>query len=193
MSNPRGFANLPSDAVFDTFTSPIGELTLIGSSHGLHAVWWESDLTHQEFKTAIAKLRRTTECSVLQQAKMQIELYFSGKLNSFDLPLVIEGTGFQRKAWRALQSIPFGETISYGEQAARIGDKNKARAVGGANRLNPICIVIPCHRVIGANGLLVGFGGGVAIKSFLLSHEKRTRAAHLKNANDRAAIHSLSD
>ncbi|MCP4494344.1 MAG: methylated-DNA--[protein]-cysteine S-methyltransferase [Gammaproteobacteria bacterium] len=102
---------------------------------------------------------------------------FSGKRKVFDLPLVINGTHFQTQAWQQLLKIPYGQTITYGEQAKRMGDKNKARAVGMANGYNPISIVIPCHRVIGSNGKLVGFGGGIERKALLLQLERAINAS----------------
>jgi len=103
----------------------------------------------------------------------QLQWYFSGKLEKFDLPLAPEGTRFQLKVWKELCEIPYGETISYGELARRIGNANAARAVGLANGSNPIPIVIPCHRVIGSNGKLTGYGGGLPIKEKLLALERR--------------------
>ena len=103
----------------------------------------------------------------------QLEAYFAGKLEEFDVPLAPEGTPFQQKVWKNLCEIPFGETISYGELARRIGNPNASRAVGLANGTNPIPIIIPCHRVIGSNGKLTGYGGGLPIKEKLLALERR--------------------
>ena len=102
----------------------------------------------------------------------QLEDYFAGRRREFDLPLAPAGTPFQQRVWRALLDIPYGETISYGELASRIGNKAASRAVGLANGSNPISIVIPCHRVIGANGKLTGYGGGLPIKQQLLALER---------------------
>ena len=110
---------------------------------------------------------------LLEEAARQLNAYFEGKLKTFSLPLRVEGTPFRLKCWQALQTIPYGETISYGEQARRIGSPKAVRAVGGANHHNPISIVIPCHRVIGADGSLTGYGGGTGRKHWLLEHEKR--------------------
>ena len=109
----------------------------------------------------------------VQQAARQLREYFAGRRTGFDLPLAPEGTEFQRKVWQRLQDIPYGETISYGELARRIGNANASRAVGAANGANPIPIVIPCHRVIGASGKLTGFGGGLPIKEALLALEAK--------------------
>jgi methylated-DNA-[protein]-cysteine S-methyltransferase len=103
--------------------------------------------------------------------------YFAGHLRVFDIDVrPAYGTAFQRRVWDELRRIPYGETISYGEQAGRLGDGNKSRAVGAANGKNPIPIVVPCHRVIGANGHLTGFGGGLGVKAWLLQHELQVRA-----------------
>ena len=113
------------------------------------------------------------ETPLIKKAAAQLEEYFAGKRAEFDLPLAPAGTEFQRSVWRALQTIPFGETRSYGEIAAQIGNPKACRAVGMANNRNPIAIIIPCHRVIGHNGSLVGYGGGLDIKQYLLELEKR--------------------
>lgn len=108
---------------------------------------------------------------ILVEARRQLTAYFEGTLTSFDLPLAPQGTDFQKVVWEALQGIGFGETISYGELARRIGNPNASRAVGLANGRNPISIVVPCHRVIGANGTLIGYGGGLPRKRSLLAFE----------------------
>jgi methylated-DNA-[protein]-cysteine S-methyltransferase len=113
---------------------------------------------------------------VVAEAARQLSEYFSGTRMEFDLPLAPEGTEFQRAVWRHLQGIPYGETIAYGELARRVGNPKASRAVGAANGANPLPIVIPCHRVIGANGKLTGFGGGLPIKEALLSLEARRLA-----------------
>lgn len=113
------------------------------------------------------------ETDLLREAGQQLKEYFSGKRKEFDLPLAPEGTDFQKKVWKALRGIPYGETKSYGEIAKNIGNAKAARAVGMANNRNPIAIVIPCHRVIGANGSLVGYAGGLKIKEYLLTMEKK--------------------
>ncbi|MDD6050453.1 MAG: methylated-DNA--[protein]-cysteine S-methyltransferase [Clostridiales bacterium] len=114
------------------------------------------------------------ETPLLQEAVRQLSAYFDGTLTSFDLPLRMEGTAFRIACWQVLCQIPYGETISYSEQARRIGQTKAARAVGGANHHNPISIVVPCHRVVGADGSLTGYGGGMDKKAWLLMHERRT-------------------
>ena len=110
---------------------------------------------------------------LLQEAARQLTAYFAGTLTDFDLPLRLEGTAFRMQCWQALCTIPYGKTISYGEQAKRIGNPKAVRAAGGANHHNPISIVVPCHRVIGADGSLTGYGGGTDKKQWLLDHERR--------------------
>src|SRR5204862_1005877 len=110
--------------------------------------------------------------AVLDAAAAQLACYFAGDLTAFDLPLDLQGSEFQRRCWLALTTIPYGQTVSYGEQARRLGfGPEKARAVGAANGQNPLPLVLPCHRVIGADGSLTGFGGGLSMKRFLLEHE----------------------
>ncbi|MGE5181579.1 MAG: methylated-DNA--[protein]-cysteine S-methyltransferase [Acidobacteriota bacterium] len=120
--------------------------------------------------------------AVLARTARQLDEYFAGKRRDFDLPLAPEGTAFQQRVWRELVKIPYGETWSYGELARAIGRPAAARAVGAANGKNPIAIIVPCHRVIGANGTLVGYGGGLPVKSWLLAHEQMGRhgAMHAK-------------
>ena len=140
--------------------SPIGPLGLVASDTALQAV---------QFNT---RIKREGSSRVLVEAERQLEAYFDGELVEFDLPLELGGTDFDTRCWRALASIPYGQTVSYGEQARRLGLGNAAaRAVGAANGRNPLPIVLPCHRVIGADGSLTGFGGGLHVKRFLLEHE----------------------
>ena len=113
----------------------------------------------------------------MHKAVGQLEAYFSGDLRDFDLPLRLQGTPFQLAVWRALQDIPYGRTISYGELARRVGNPKGSRAVGLANGSNPIAIVVPCHRVIGSNGKLTGYGGGLDNKETLLALERKHSAA----------------
>jgi len=142
--------------------SPIGPLGLVASEAGLRAVLFDG-----------RRIRAEGRSPILDDAARQLEAYFDGDLVAFDLPLDLDGTGFQRRCWLALASIPYGQTVSYGEQARRLGLGNDAaRAVGAANGRNPLPIVLPCHRVIGADGSLTGFGGGLDVKQFLLEHER---------------------
>jgi methylated-DNA-[protein]-cysteine S-methyltransferase len=141
--------------------SPIGPLGLVASDAGLRAVLFDGRSVRPEGTSPI-----------LADAARQLAAYFDGDLVAFDLPIELHGTEFNRRCWHALASIPYGQTVSYGEQARRLGlGPGAARAVGAANGRNPLPIVLPCHRVIGANGSLTGFGGGLHVKRFLLEHE----------------------
>ena len=152
--------------------SPVGPLTLIASDTGLRAVLWPMERPGRV--DVPDDVERRPDHPVLVAAAAQLRDYFDGRRTRFDLPLDLHGTDFQKKAWRALAEIPYGETVSYAEQAARLGDANKARAVGAANGRNPLSIVLPCHRVVGADGSLTGFAGGLDAKRFLLLHEADT-------------------
>ena len=149
--------------------SPVGPLTLVASDVGLQAVLWPDD---SEGRVRFSHdVTEQPQHPTLAAAAQQITEYFAGGREQFDLPLDPQGTEFQVEVWRSLASIPFGETASYGEQAERIGRPKAVRAVGAANGKNPLSIVLPCHRVIGANGSLTGFAGGLDTKRFLLDHE----------------------
>jgi methylated-DNA-[protein]-cysteine S-methyltransferase len=129
-------------------------------------------ITNLYFSKTVADVKAILEETViLQEANKQLQEYFAGKRTVFELPLALKGTAFQQKVWQALQEIPFGETRSYGEIAKNIGQPKASRAVGGANNKNPLPIFIPCHRVIGTNGKLVGYAGGLEIKKILLNVE----------------------
>ena len=157
-----------------TMDTPVGELRLIAGERGLRAVLWGA-----EDAARIASLDEDElvegSTPVLDEAVRQLEEYFAGTRRDFDLPLDPAGTPFQQSAWMVLRTIPYGRTISYGQQARQLGDPNKARAVGAANGKNPLSIIVPCHRVIGSGGDLVGFGGGLDVKSWLLDHERQPR------------------
>jgi len=156
--------------VHTAIDSPVGELTIVATDNGVRAIVWPDD------DSVRVPVGDSTECAdhpVLAAAVTQLAEYFAGERHDFDLPLDPVGSEFQRQAWMALREIPYGETISYGEQAERLGDRNKARAVGAANGKNPISIVVPCHRVIGSSGSLTGFAGGLDAKNWLLDHERR--------------------
>ena len=155
-----------------TVDSPVGDLTLIVSDSGVRAVLWPRDEPGRVRLSEAVVEDRTHPILVL--VAEQLGEYFAGERHDFDLPLDPQGTDFQQQAWRALRTIPYGETVSYGQQAERMGDKNKARAVGAANGRNPISIIVPCHRVVGSNGSLTGFAGGIDTKRWLLEHESRT-------------------
>jgi methylated-DNA-[protein]-cysteine S-methyltransferase len=156
-----------------TMSSPVGELRLIAGERGLRAILWGA-----EDATRIASIDDELiegSAAALDEAVAQLEEYFAGTRREFDLPLDPQGTPFQQAAWMVLRTIPYGRTISYGQQAMQLGDPKKARAVGAANGKNPLSIVVPCHRVIGSTGHLTGFGGGLEAKSWLLDHERQPR------------------
>jgi methylated-DNA-[protein]-cysteine S-methyltransferase len=156
---------------YKTISSPVGKLRLMASDKGLCAVLFHGGRDKQ--KDFLGALEQDDNHPILKKAEKQLAEYFAGKRKDFDLPLDPHGTIFQMKAWRELRKIPYGKTISYGEQAKRVGDAKKARAVGMANGRNPICIIVPCHRVIGASGALTGFGGGLKTKQYLLDLESK--------------------
>ena len=157
---------------FTTIDSPVGPLLLAANDDGLRAI---------EFQPSRHPVKRDTDrrevewvdCThpLLLQARQQLAEYFAGDRLTFDLPLAPRGTAFQRDVWQMLASIPYGDTISYAQLASRIGKPSATRAVGAANGRNPLPIVLPCHRVIGADGSLTGFGGGLPTKRFLLELE----------------------
>jgi methylated-DNA-[protein]-cysteine S-methyltransferase len=148
--------------------SPVGSLTLVADDAGLRQINFP-----QNGKPAAPDSGWHEDASALRETIRQLRAYFAGEIESFDLPLAPAGTTFQQKVWSDLRKIPYGETISYGELAKRIGNPKASRAVGLANGSNPIPIIIPCHRVIGSNGKLTGYGGGLPIKEKLLALEKR--------------------
>ena len=156
-----------------TTATPIGELTVVADDDAVVAIRWDGEADALDL--AGVPLVARGEHPVLDAAVDQLGEYFAGQRTEFDLPLHPLGTPFQLAAWQALRAIPFGETRSYAEQAAAVGDRRKARAVGAANGQNPIPIVVPCHRVVGTNGHLTGFGGGIETKAWLLDHELRVR------------------
>lgn len=153
---------------YQKMPSPVGELTLVASAHGVAAVLWEND---DPLRVRLNPRQEEKHHPVLLEAKRQLVEYFSGDRTSFSVPLDFQGTDFQKEVWAALLTIPFGETRNYGEIAKQIGRPAAVRAVGAANGKNPISIIAPCHRVIGANGTLTGFAGGLKAKAFLLDLE----------------------
>ena len=141
----------------------------MASDVGLRQVLWEGEHTEA---IDLSEVESCDDDPILRQARTQLEEYFAGERREFDLPYDLRGTPFQCKVWRGLAEIPYGQTSTYGEQAAWLGDPNLARAVGAANGRNPLSIVLPCQRVIGSNGSLVGFAGGLQTKRLLLDHEQ---------------------
>jgi methylated-DNA-[protein]-cysteine S-methyltransferase len=160
-----------------THLTPLGELTLVASDRGLRAILWPK---RSPTRAGIhPRPHRNPDHPVLRQTAAQLDEYFGGSRTTFDVPLDLQGTRFQLAAWRSLADIPFGTTTSYGRQAAGLGIPTAARALGAANGANPVCIVLPCHRVIGADGSLTGFGGGLPTKQWLLDHEARVLASSI--------------
>ncbi len=161
-----------------TMPSPIGTLTIVANDRAVVAIDWDGESGHEAMlgDAEIVEVQAADHPTVAIAVE-QLGEYFDGERTEFDLPLDAAGTAFQHQAWDALVRIPFGETVSYGEQAVMLGDRNKARAVGAANGRNPIPIVVPCHRVVGSNGHLTGFAGGLDTKAWLLDHEFKVRAA----------------
>ena len=160
--------------VYKKVQSPVGRLTLVASDEGLAAILWEHE---RENRVRLNIVGEDNANPVLVETERQLGEYFAGRRQRFALTLDPSGTAFQRSVWNALMEIPFGETRSYGEIAARIGYPTAARAVGAANGRNPLSIVAPCHRVLGASGALTGFAGGLGLKEHLLAFEKQCRSS----------------
>lgn len=144
---------------------PFGTVHLYATEHHLKA------LLFKPWQAVAKDQLHNTSNQILEATKQQLEEYFEGQRTTFDLPIESDGTEFQQKVWKTLMTIPFGETWNYGQLATAIGNKNASRAVGAANGKNPISIIVPCHRVIGANGTLTGYAGGLEAKEWLLKHE----------------------
>lgn len=166
-----------NDIWYDYLPTPIGKLLLAADAKGLREVWFETGKHRKEPDPAWKH-----DPAKLAFARKQLEEYFAGTRTMFDLPLHPIGTPFQVTVWHALARIPYGTTISYGEMARRIGQPQAVRAVGAANGRNPLPIVLPCHRVIGANGSLTGFGGGLPTKRYLLAMEDQVARGDLFGA-----------
>ena len=154
---------------FKTIWSPVGELTLVANAEGLAAILWEND---RPGRVRLGPLTEDDTHPVLVETERQLGEYFAGERREFDVPLSFSGSDFQKRVWRALLAIPFGETRSYGEIAHQLGNAGASRAVGAANGRNPISIIAPCHRVVGSTGKLTGFAGGLEAKAFLLELER---------------------
>jgi len=149
--------------------SPVGQLQLVANETALVAVLWDGEKPN---RVRLATLVEDPQHPVLIEARRQLQEYFAGQRNVFELPLDFAGTDFQKKVWQALLNIPYGQTRSYREIAEQVGNVKAVRAVGAANGKNPISIIAPCHRVIGSSGKLVGFAGGLDKKEILLNIER---------------------
>jgi len=152
--------------------SPIGPLTLVCADGALTGLHMDAERPRPPVESFGA---RDESVPLFVEAARQLSAYFAGRLIDFDLPVRLHGTPFQRRVWAALADIPYGETVSYGELAAQIGQPTAARAVGLANGRNPVAVIVPCHRVVGSTGSLVGYGGGLDRKRYLLRLEQRGR------------------
>lgn len=155
--------------------SPLGSMRLTASGDALAGIWFPTHVGTPDTKDATDGARHP----VLVAAKRQLREWFDGERREFDLPLAQSGTAFQRRVWAALREIPFGETWTYTQLAKRAGRPAAMRAAGAANGRNPFSIVVPCHRVIGADGSLTGYAGGLVAKQWLLAHERRLSCARL--------------
>ena len=153
-----------------TCEAPFGVLTVVGSDLGIRYVMFNNDAHPKPLERLHISDSEIHES--VNDAMNQLEEYFDGSRRDFELPLDLQGTEFQVAAWNALAEIPYGRTASYGQQAASIGRPKAVRAIGGANGRNPVAIVLPCHRIVGADGSLTGFGGGIEVKKWLLDHEQ---------------------
>lgn len=160
---------------YTIIASPIGKILLTATPRGLSGLW----IVGEKHCPPIAA-EWVEDPTFLAPAAVQLAGYFNGTRRHFDLPLDVAGTRFQQEAWAALQQIPYGQTLTYQQQAAATGRPAAVRAVGTANGRNPISIIVPCHRVIGANGSLTGYGGGLNAKQWLLAHEAKHAAAELE-------------
>jgi methylated-DNA-[protein]-cysteine S-methyltransferase len=165
----------PSSLATREADSPFGPLTIVGSTSGLRAILWPGDNPARAGLASGVPLRAGS-VDLLDETAHQLAAYFAGSRTTFDLALDLHGTPFQLAAWRALEEIPYGETRTYAEQAARLGRPDAVRAVGAANGRNPLSIVLPCHRVVGSNGGLTGFAAGLDVKRRLLAFERSTES-----------------
>ena len=159
---------------FARFASPVGELVLTASDTGLTAIYFPTSRHGPPPLESVDWVEDDAgrpASAILARARRQLEEYFAGTRTTFDLPLAPTGTPFEQRVWEALRAIPYGTTTSYGVLARQLGDPRATRAVGAANGRNPIPIIVPCHRVVGARGELTGFGGGIDRKRWLLEHE----------------------
>lgn len=161
---------------YKIIASPVGDLTLVASETGLMAVLWENE---DPARVKIAVGDNKNDHALLCETEKQLREYFSGARQQFNLPLDFRGTDFQQQVWRALLTIPYGETRSYLHIAQQINNEKSVRAVGAANGKNPISIIAPCHRVIGSSGKLTGFAGGLEAKAFLLQLEAPAQQTEL--------------
>jgi methylated-DNA-[protein]-cysteine S-methyltransferase len=162
---------------YKEIASPVGKLKLVASASALVAVLWENERPN---RGKLDAMKFDPQQPILLETEHQLAEYFAGARSEFDLPLEPEGSAFQKKVWQALRAIPFGQTRSYLDLAKAVGSSKAARAVGAANGKNPLSIIVPCHRVVGANGALTGFAGGLNTKAALLALEARPILSMIK-------------
>lgn len=156
-----------------TLPTPLGELAIFANDNAIYRVEFIDSIQEEDTRFINSEVKTDyVESQLTLQAKNQLTQYFAGENTTFDLPLAPQGTAFRQQTWQALQKIPYGETRSYSEQAELMNNKKAVRAVGAANGANPIAIIIPCHRVIGKNGSLTGYAGGLHRKAWLLNFEQ---------------------
>lgn len=160
---------ISTSLVQTVFDSPVGALRLVAGDHALVAVLWPEE---RPGRVRFAAAPVDGDSAILERATRQLTEYFAGTRRTFDIALELRGTEFQQQVWWALAQIPYAETSTYGKQAAAIGRPRAIRAVGSANGRNPLSIVLPCHRIVGADGTLTGFAGGLDAKRWLLDHEQ---------------------
>ena len=151
------------------FHSPLGKIRIVASSRGLREVSFPA----RALNKAVELKGDSAEVCFIREAVKQLNAYFAGKLRNFDVPLDAQGTAFQRRVWSHLRRIPYGQAVAYRDLAQKMGHPKAARAVGSANGKNPLCIIVPCHRVISADGGLGGYSAGIKRKAFLLKHEQK--------------------
>lgn len=176
-----GSRNVSMSLAYAFIPSPVGRLKVVATDRGLAAILWENEDPH---RVRLGTMLENPHHPIVIQVQAELGEYFAGTRTAFTVPLDMTGTAFQRRVWSALLAIPFGETRTYGELARQLGSPNASRAVGAANGKNPISIITPCHRMIGSDGSLTGFAGGLATKQFLLRHE-RTHAQTLSGRERR--------
>ena len=171
MFNKKMLKQLIGETVRKDVESPVGQLTLLASGVGLQAILWgpHRALIGEVLDDVVGGARQ----AVIVAAEKQLQEYFDGERMDFDVPLDLQGTDFQKRVWAQLLDIPYGETRSYGDLARALGDPQMAQAVGAANGNNPVSIIVPCHRVVGASGALTGYAGGVDVKAKLLALERK--------------------
>ena len=158
-----------------TVKAPFGTLTVVASERGVRYCMFDNE-SHPKQLDGLNIIDDASHTCIANAVK-QVKEYLAGTRLEFDLPLDLHGTEFQQQAWRSLAQVPYGKTWSYAQQAASIGRPAATRAIGAANGRNPVAVILPCHRIIGANGALTGFGGGLPVKQWLLEHERRVLSA----------------